>query len=346
MVNKKKKNEQVTIEQSREAQGLPPIERDEQGRDINRAPAGSGGGGEGTGVVTQDVLDKALDKGINVFGGRNLSKLSTGEQLQQERINQNQTAIEGSKDLQNRLREQILNPPSLEPGSLTDLATDLNRRAGNAFFNIEGKSNFINGLLSGEISNDQIKEFAKGELKAGLVRGGVVAAAAGALFGIPAVAQLATRIAVGSSVGGLSTAITSASGAILGSIIGAGGISGATIDINRSRIDNLASSLDSIPGQSSTTQSAVQTGGLTPEEGILNLRQLADAVDIAERDLKNASLYNLRFRYSDEYKKLEQKIHDARTNLIERTGGIRNVALTGQTTFDPQRLAFDISTLK
>ena len=97
-------------------------------------------------------------------------------------------------------------------------------------------------------------------------------------------------------------------------------------------------------GESSTILSNVKSG-LPKEQGIDDLRALSDSIDAAEQAIKLAGIYNLQFRFNQEYVVTMGEIRDARQNIRERVLGIISLAETGRTELTPEELMFEAGQL-
>lgn len=239
--------------------------------------------------------------------------------------------------LKEQLGEKILNQPSLKPEPLTETLGGIVTQAGEQLGVAPGQTvdpNFLLKAATGKLNQEDIRRQGEGALRR-LITGGTLA---GSSFAIPAVARSATAASIGQRVFKLNSTVKAAGLVILGSFVGGQGLSGITTDINRDDLDVIRGQIEKISGESSTIQSAVQNEGLTPEEGLLRLQQLSNTIDEAEETVKQLANYNLKYRNSDEYLIMQEIMADARSNVVERVGGVQNLGLTGRTTTDPEEL--------
>ena len=243
----------------------------------------------------------------------------------------------GAGAFKEELREKILEPPSLEPTPLIEEAADLGFipevREGEQ---VPGLREALLPLGIERIAREK-EDFLRKELNRFIAGTALAGTALLGAVALPAAISAVTKIATTSAVGGASNLIKTAAAGIL-VYTGVGKIA----DINRGKLDSMRGSLTKIPGLSSTTLSSVQTGGLSPEDGMEELRQLADSVDFAESRIKELGVFNMKYRTSEEYIEVMKEIEDARSNILERVGGIEQVARTGRPQLDPEALIINL----
>jgi len=250
----------------------------------------------------------------------------------------------GAEKLKEQLTTQILTPEDISSQAATSevlqglgekarLGTPLDVLTGQPIGAQEG----LAGAGLSQLSNEQLGGATAGTIAAG---GLIIGGAAIATSGIPAlVASIGGKIAAatGATAGILKTAATGA--------LAFFGIKGA-LDIKGGEISSMRAEIAKVPGQSSTILSAVQNGGLSAEEGMQRLRDLANSVNQSERAIKQIGIYNIQFRTDKEYLIVMQEIADARANLLERIGGIQNVALSGKPQVNAEQLIYTLQELE
>jgi len=124
---------------------------------------------------------------------------------------------------------------------------------------------------------------------------------------------------------------------LLSKSIAAAAIGGTALALNEGTIKNLDKQMNTIKSESSTILSAVQSGGLSPEEGLTRLKELNDATNNAESELKAASIHNLNFRFNNRRYSLEENLKDTRFNILEKIGGVNQIALQGRPQLQPEQ---------
>jgi hypothetical protein len=287
----------------------------------------------GSQIVSSPEEEKQLIRQRELAAGAaQLAQLPSSFQVQQAEEQQVQQRGEfeettGSAALKETLTEKALAPPSLEPPPLSE-TVGLSPR--------EFQPIGITGVAS---AASFLQDPKKG------IRNALAETAVGSLLplfsAIPAAATAITTTKIGAAVAGTSTSVKLLAGGFLASVLG-----GKVTDLQRNDISTLRGVLGKMSGQSSTIQSAVQNGGMTPQDAIQALNELANSVDEAESSLKQKAIYNVRFRTSKEYLETEQIIKDARFNILERVGGVENLAITGRTASDPQALILNLQDLE
>jgi len=233
--------------------------------------------------------------------------------------------VTGAGALKEELKGKIEKPLSLEPTTKALVMGGLTEEEAQQRIN--------------QISNLQEIPSLAERAKAGLpdiakTIGGMGVAGAAALS-LPFLSSLIIKSKIAAAVGKTSGIVKGTALGITSTVIG-----GKLTDMKGDKVANLRAAIAKIPGQSSTILSAVQTEGLTTQEGMDALRVLSNDVDEAERAIKTAGIYSLSFRYDDEWIPTMQEIKDARLNIIERVGGVIDVATYGRPTLSPEELLF------
>ncbi len=248
-------------------------------------------------------------------------------QLEEQKRREGFQEATGSKALQQQLQQQTEQPLSLKPEALITPNEFMETR--------EFQPLGITGLSASK----KLLEDPEKELKRRGVELAVGAAVGGLSLGL--LSSIATKA-------GITKAVASSSGIVKGAALGiiATAVGGRLNDLKGGEVSNLRAEITKMTGSSSTILSAVQNGGLTPEEGLLQLRQLADAVDESEAAIKTAGIYSLRFRFDKEYIPAMAEIKDTRLNIIERIGGVETVAARGRPQLEPEQLLFDNEQMK
>lgn len=233
----------------------------------------------------------------------------------------------GADELRAGLQEQVENPLDLEPESLAEQGAAIVLKP----FEIVG--NIIRHAIGKEplMAEDVAKTKFGKTLAAGAVVVGAIAAA-------PVVMGLLTKAAAATTI---SSAVATNAFTLKGAAVSYGTFKavGGFWDYNRGEFSTLKSEISRASSSSSTILSATLTGQ-DAVTSIEQLEELAGAVDFAEQRIKDMANTNIKFRLSDEYKEIMALIKDSRLNLIERIGGVSNIARTGVSNLSPEELMF------
>lgn len=252
------------------------------------------------------------------------TRLQEEQKLREEKVPE---AI-GSEQLRTELQGNIDNPLSLKPDPL--MTSD-------EYLSLIPQTGITGQFRQTTSQSARLLENPKKELiKIG------VAVGAGSLVGGLSLGALSAIIGKASIAGSVGATVGSMKGIALS--IGGLVVGGKAIDIKGSEITSYKAQISKIPGESSTILSAVQNG-MPVEDGIEQLRILSESVNEAERTIKLAGMYNLKFRLGKDYIAIQEQIKDARLNIIERVGGVENLAITGRAGLDPEKLLYDVSQL-
>jgi hypothetical protein len=313
--------------------------------------------------ISADEFIRAREKAINVAAGgaavpgkkaiREGTASTAALFAEQERLERETERIgiaqQAGAATAEELTRDILNPPSLEPEPLSET---LKQPAAELGLEVVGGVQDVLTPAILEILQPGLLDFSENAEAFSKTRLGetiglsVTAAgigAVGGLIGVAGAAAVTTVAAAKMSAGAalaLYFAVSKAWDALASDVIG-----GRVTDVNRNRINQAMTGIGNVAGQASTTLSAVQNG-IPSEDGLANLRRLTDAVNEAERSMKELTIYNLKYKLSKEHVADEAKIVDARANIIERWNAIVNIMATGNAKLNPELLMMDMERLK
>ncbi len=197
----------------------------------------------------------------------------------------------------------------------------------------------VEGRSSGEIAEAQRRgeSFLTPEQNERRKIAGISAVALGLAvgLGIAGVAYVATKFAAGAglkSVGAMSIYFTGAAGTA-GTIFGFGRLTDferADIEVQKKIIAGIVTSGERYE---SMTQNGLPTGDTLQGLSILN-----DNINRAEHIIFDKGNENLKYRNSNEYQEVMQKILDARNAVLRRTDAVINIGTTGSAQLNPELL--------
>jgi DNA repair ATPase RecN len=109
---------------------------------------------------------------------------------------------------------------------------------------------------------------------------------------------------------------------------------GAVTDIKGDELDALTGDLEEISSLATNILENVENEGFKWRDGVTIMTAKAQELDYVEERIQQIAILNADFRNSNEALETMNKIIDARTEVLNTLGEIRNLVLTGETKQD------------
>ena len=226
---------------------------------------------------------------------------------------------------------------SLEPEPVQDI---LQRTLSNLGITGEG------AVPGGQETLDEVAEFEKTAFGKAFTKLAFGATALAGLGTTAVAGRAAANIIRGSKALGVLKGTTSslfglaATGA---AILGLGKLT----DVNRGKINSHKGAIQELAAEVNAIKGEAEAGGAEGvAAGIKRLIEYEEELQDAEAAIKTLAANNLQFRIDDEHLEMEAEIRSARTDILERLQELRNLALQGQTSVNPNQLIVNAELLK